>query len=257
MPAASPSDRVMWVTPSRIAYRGLFGRPDTRRFGAWFFYVGLDKPFVLSLDSQPATQRWIALVPPYTPHRVATADRSLGQVLLESETIGAQKQLRALIEGPARARQTRRRILEGFDRAVPEPEAFDAHFFGVTLAKRAIDPRIARIIETLGAAQDGDLSAKEWAAHLGVTASHFTHLFTDQAGCAFRRIRAWKRARSLLPIVDSQASLVDIALDIGYADSTHFSHAIRQHFGYKPSDIFAGSRRLSVVSNWSRQPLAA
>ena len=38
-----------------------------------------------------------------------------------------------------------------------------------------------------------------------------------------------------------------VALDIGYPDSTHFSHSIRQTFGLKPRDIFAGSRKLRII----------
>jgi len=43
-------------------------------------------------------------------------------------------------------------------------------------------------------------------------------------------------------------NLVHVALDTGYPDSTHFSHSIRQVYGLKPSDIFAGSRRLSIYA---------
>jgi methylphosphotriester-DNA--protein-cysteine methyltransferase len=66
-------------------------------------------------------------------------------------------------------------------------------------------------------------------------------------GIPFRSLRTWKRARSLLQHVHSGGSLIDVALDIGYPDSTHFSHSIRQTFGLKPRDIVAGSRKLRII----------
>jgi AraC-like DNA-binding protein len=40
-----------------------------------------------------------------------------------------------------------------------------------------------------------------------------------------------------------------VALDAGYPDSTHFSHSIRHVYGLKPRDLFAGSRRLTVLGD--------
>ncbi|HWV08043.1 MAG TPA: hypothetical protein VN156_00780, partial [Pseudomonas sp.] len=64
--------------------------------------------------------------------------------------------------------------------------------------------------------------------------------------------RTWRRARSLLHYVDRSHNLAQVALDIGYPDSTHFSHSIRQTYGLKPRDIFAGSRKLRLLG----EPLA-
>jgi AraC-like DNA-binding protein len=49
--------------------------------------------------------------------------------------------------------------------------------------------------------------------------------------------------------VNQDSNLAYIALETGYADSTHFSHSIRHVYGLKPKDIFAGSRRLAVYGN--------
>ena len=40
-----------------------------------------------------------------------------------------------------------------------------------------------------------------------------------------------------------------IAQDIGYPDSTHFSHSIRRFYGLKPRAIFSGSRDLAIYSS--------
>ena len=64
----------------------------------------------------------------------------------------------------------------------------------------------------------------------------------------FRCFRAWKRARSFLSYV-KLPNLTEVALQIGYPDSTHFSHSIRNVYGLTPTDIRAGSRRLAIVTH--------
>jgi len=36
---------------------------------------------------------------------------------------------------------------------------------------------------------------------------------------------------------------------LGYPDASHFSHAIRQTTGLRPSDILSGGRRLGIWSS--------
>jgi hypothetical protein len=80
------------------------------------------------------------------------------------------------------------------------------------------------------------------------TRSASWNLFKQEVGAPFRSFRTWKRARSLLHYVNRDANLAHVALDTGYPDSTHFSHSIRQVYGLKPKDIFAGSRRLAIYA---------
>ena len=84
---------------------------------------------------------------------------------------------------------------------------------------------------------------------MGLSFSRFLHLFKAEVGTPFRSLRTWKRARSLLHHVTRDTNLVHVALDTGYPDSTHFSHSIRQVYGLKPRDLFAGSRQLTVLGD--------
>jgi AraC-like DNA-binding protein len=93
------------------------------------------------------------------------------------------------------------------------------------------------------------VAAKECAALVNLSFSRFLHLFKEEVGIPFRNLRTWKRARSLLHYVHTSDNLTHVALDIGYPDSTHFSHSIRQVYGLKPKDIMAGSRKLRVIAH--------
>jgi len=92
----------------------------------------------------------------------------------------------------------------------------------------------------------GKMTAADCAASVHLSPSRFLHLFKDQTGISFRAFRAWKRARHLLHFVNEDINLAHLAQDIGYPDSTHFSHSIRRFYGLQPRAIFSGSRDLAI-----------
>jgi len=122
---------------------------------------------------------------------------------------------------------------------------------------RRLDPRIEGVVERVRADPALAWQAGDAAAHCGLSASRFMHLFKDEVGVGWRAYRAWKRARGLLDRVHSGESLTQLALTLGYPDATHFSHAIRQVTGLRPSDIVLGSRHLGVWSELGVTPGAA
>jgi AraC-like DNA-binding protein len=90
------------------------------------------------------------------------------------------------------------------------------------------------------------VTANGCAAEVGLSTSRFLHLFKQETGISFRSFRAWKRARHLLNFANQDLNLAHLAQDIGYPDSTHFSHSIRRFYGLKPRAIFSGSRDLMI-----------
>jgi AraC-like DNA-binding protein len=242
-------ERIMLVNPDRVFYLGLLGVPARRNFGAFTIYASLDSPFRLSVNDGPWKTRQLALVPPYTAHRIQTDDRLIGSIMIESESIGA---LPAIIT--TQNRDALVRIRAGFSylqqvggEGIPEGLDPDLLFFGETLPQRTLDPRVAAVVARIKADPACHCTAEECAEASGLSFSRFLHLFKDEVAVTFRRFRAWKRARLFLHHVNRQSSLTDIALEAGYPDSTYFSHSIRQVYGLRPKDIFAGSRRLAVL----------
>ena len=123
---------------------------------------------------------------------------------------------------------------------------FDQMCFGETLPRRPLDPRVVRAIARIGRFSGEPLTATTCAAEAGLSASRFLHLFKQETGISFRSFRAWKRARHLLNFANQDLNLAHLAQDIGYPDSTHFSHSIRRFYGLKPRAIFSGSRDLMI-----------
>ena len=89
-----------------------------------------------------------------------------------------------------------------------------------------------------------------------MSSSRFLHLFKQETGISFRAFRAWKRARHLLHFANQDINLAHLAQDIGYPDSTHFSHSIRRFYGLKPRAIFSGSRDLAIYRSDPGAPAA-
>lgn len=258
------ADRMMWITPDRIFYAGLLGAPVLHAKGALIVYVAIEAPLRIRIDGGEWETTEVAVVQPYVPYEIACDGRHVLDILIEPETVHLDKlppELRACgaVNAPdlaARIRRAHAQLISAGAGVDLRIEDFDATFFGDPLPARRLDPRIATVLDRIKKNLLAVNAAEECAARAGLSFSRFLHLFKEQTGAPFRSFRTWKRARSLLHYVNRSSNLVDVALDIGYPDSTHFSHSIRQTFGLKPRDILAGSRKLKLIAD-QPQPYAA
>ena len=193
-------------------------------------------------------------MPAYREHSIEPEHPSVIGVLVEPESVDptALERLSASLgaldeaELAARLRAAHARL-----RAMPlkhrmSSAEFDAAVFGAPLAPRALDARIARVLAALRDQPGEAFTAADCAAMVSLSVSRFLHLFKQETGIAFRACRAWKRARHLLNFANETINMAHLALDIGYPDSTHFSHSIRRFYGLKPRAIFSGSRQLEI-----------
>ncbi len=256
-PRRLPSaERMMWITPERVFYAGLLGEPSMHTRGCLTVHVAVEAPLKVCVAGGPWQQAEVAVVQPGMPYQVACEGRHAIGLLVEPETVdmgtlpGLLRSSGAVHapEFAAHVRQCHARMVAAGAALDVRPADFDPLFFGAPLPPRVLDPRIAAVLDRLRADPSSVLSAHECARQAGLSFSRFLHLFREQAGVPFRSLRSWKRARSLLHHVTSAPPLVDLALDIGYPDSSHFSHSIRQSYGLKPRDIVAGSRKLRVIA---------
>ncbi|VVP32263.1 Invasion protein InvF [Pseudomonas fluorescens] len=88
--------------------------------------------------------------------------------------------------------------------------------------------------------EKGSSSAKlnDLASHYGVSVSHFRRLCHQALGCAAKpELREWRTAQALLTLVERAQSLTDVAMEYGYASSSHFSKDIRELVGVTPSSL--------------------
>lgn len=255
------SGHLMLITPERVFYAGLLGRPRARCSGAFNVYVAIEGGLCLTTSDGRETFCELAAVLPNIRHTIASDYRSVLSLVIEPESVpsGVFEDLVKRLSGPESAAFANRiraayvalRERKGNDigsNDISNAE-FDLLCLGEALPRRALDPRVARSIVQIGKFCGEPVTAASCAAEAGLSPSRFLHLFKEETGISFRSFRAWKRARHLLHFANQDINLAHLAQDIGYPDSTHFSHSIRRFYGLKPRAIFSGSRDLAIYTS--------
>ena len=88
------------------------------------------------------------------------------------------------------------------------------------------------------------------AHSLGVSPSHLAHVFRDEVGMPLHRYHVQLRmALALNELGASGRNLSRLALDLGFANHSHFTSAFRQWFGFPPSRAHVRLRRLCVPTS--------
>ena len=251
------SGHLMLITPERVFYAGLLGRPRQRCSGAFNIYVSIEGGLWLTTADGRESYGEMVAVLPNVRHTIASDHRSVLSIVIEPESVrpGMLEDLAKRLaepEGEAFTGRIRAAYLElrehhaGNEFSSAE---FDTLCLGEALPRRELDPRVARAILQIGKFSGEPVTAASCAAEAGLSPSRFLHLFKEETGISFRSFRAWKRARHLLHFANQDINLAHLAQDIGYPDSTHFSHSIRRFYGLKPRAIFSGSRDLAIYSH--------
>ncbi|MDO8401582.1 MAG: AraC family transcriptional regulator [Bradyrhizobium sp.] len=262
--ARRESGHLMLITPERVFYAGLLGRPRQRCPGAFHVYVSIEAGLWLTTATGYESYGELAVVLPNVRHTIASDHRSAICLVIEPESVreGAFETLAARLSGAdapffaQRVRAAYRALQQrqhGDDISNAE---FDTMCFGEALPPRSLDPRVIKSIAQIGRFCGDPVTAASCAAEAGLSSSRFLHLFKQETGISFRAFRAWKRARHLLHFANQDLNLAHLAQDIGYPDSTHFSHSIRRFYGLKPRAIFSGSRDLAIYRSDPGMPAA-
>lgn len=248
------SGHLMLITPERVFYAGLLGRPRERCSGAFNIYVAIEDGLWLTTSDGRKCHGEMVAVLPNVRHTIASDYRSVLSIVIEPESVcpGVLEDLAGRLAGPegkAFAERIRAAYLALRERHAGDDFSsaeFDFLCLGEALPQRVLDPRVARAILQIGRFCGEPVTAASCAAEAGLSPSRFLHLFKEETGISFRSFRAWKRARHLLHFANQDINLAHLAQDIGYPDSTHFSHSIRRFYGLKPRAIFSGSRDLAI-----------
>lgn len=90
----------------------------------------------------------------------------------------------------------------------------------------------------LGLDLDRPLSLGQVAARLDVSVFHLSRVFREATGMGLHAYRDQLRLRRWLPsVLDGSVRLTDLALEAGYASSSHFTDRFRAVYGVAPSRL--------------------
>ena len=115
--------------------------------------------------------------------------------------------------------------------------------FSKKRARRHIDLRVSRVVEALHEHYDDLRPVAQVASSVGLSASRFQHLFTQEVGVPFRRYRAWRRMRAAITNVINGSNFTTAAYAAGFADQAHFAREFRRTFGAPASRGLSRVRR--------------
>ncbi len=245
---------MIMVAPDRVLHVCRLGsRLDFREIGAHVVYVGVEGEVTVSWTDRPQERSRVVVVPAYGKHRIAADRQVVKTILIEPETVSDRclADLSARLACPKGADPLVERLLG--HGAVPDEmpggafpvisrDGFDLAVFGGALEGRQLDERIEYAMAFIRRRLGDTVLTADCAQEFSLSSSRFRRLFADNTGIPFRRYRMWKRARAYLEQVFEPASLTEIALELGYPDSAHFSRSIRATYGLTPRDMRAKMR---------------
>ncbi len=100
------------------------------------------------------------------------------------------------------------------------------------------DILIDRAIQVLERHYSADVTDTAIADRLGVSTSHFRHLFKQRTGQPFHKfLISMRLEQARLAILQTDRSIHEIAMEVGFQSPAHFSRAFTQRFGTPPSAL--------------------
>lgn len=128
-----------------------------------------------------------------------------------------------------------RRIVENVLAPVFDPN--------LTRTKILMDRALAYIDQNLHRQLDDDRVARE----VGLSTSHFRHLFRQTTGQPFRKyLMAIRLERARHLIVEGDMPVSEIAIEVGFTGLAHFTRAFVQRFSAPPSSLRRGSMAITA-----------
>src|SRR5438309_8529698 len=98
------SGRLMLISPERVFYAGLLGRPRKRTSGGYNIYAAMCGQLTIT-EGKSEVVGEVAVIPPYVAHSVESEHPCIICLVIEPETVepSAMEELSARIAGPGAA----------------------------------------------------------------------------------------------------------------------------------------------------------
>jgi AraC-like DNA-binding protein len=233
------------VDDGHALFAGPLHRNALHRHSVPVYLAGLYGTFQLRIEGAAWLSCRTAAIPAGMPYEFDMGGEPLSVFYLEPNVagvdaltplVGSPHEVRGALIGAAGAVAQLRQLYEDDgSRAYIGVALKELTDFFKQRAVRQMDPRVSRAVGHMQR-HHGDLTpAGEIAASVGLSASRFQHLFTENVGVPFRRYRAWHRLRGAIREVSNGSSYTSAAHAAGFADQAHFARDFRRTFGARAS----------------------
>jgi AraC-like DNA-binding protein len=238
---AGELDALWHVEEGRTFFAGPLEYNASHQHGAPVYLAGLYGKFGLRVEGR----RWMtcrtAMIPAGVRHELDVGGSPLAVFYIEPDVASAEaltkfvrdaSEVDGALVGNSGEVKSFRALYE--DRASTRwagAALGDLLTFASRRAARTIDPRVAAVVRRMSAGTEDLGSVVRAASAVGLSASRFQHVFTEQVGVPFRRYRAWQRMRAAIAEIVDGASFTQSAHAAGFFDQAHFAHDFRRTFG--------------------------
>jgi len=234
----------MVVGEDRVALSGSLDAIGRHRHAAPAVVVGLDAPLAF-VSAAGGHRSRAALLAPGFHHAVDTRGGRIAVFLLPSDALavgGLSGSIADLSRVSAWVELGEAVACGGLTTFDPV-DALLAREGRAAAGLRPIHERLRAALDVLRARLDENLSVEELASCAGLSPAHLMTLAREQLGAPLRAHRRWLRTFRVARDYARGATLTEAAHAAGFASSSHLSTAARAHFGIRPSDVLAPSRR--------------
>lgn len=208
--------------------------------------VGLERPFRVRLGPDaPWIESSAAVFAPNQAHQIDCGGSMLAHLFIElpqrQETVASVSDARYhllpdFIAVQAALDAARHGGL-GIDGAQQAAQQWLGCALPDTSAPCGFDPRIAQVLDWIGAHSDAPLNGAMLAERVHLSASRFTHLFRQQTGLSLSRYLLWVRLLAAVAAVARGENMTSAAHSAGFSDLAHMSRTFRSMFGVVPSEL--------------------
>jgi AraC-like DNA-binding protein len=240
-----PFHSQLYLGKGRALYCGPLQHLEAHVYGAPVLHVGIYGPFRLTLGDGVWRSYRAAVVPSGLRHALDLAGGVHGKLFVETDSPFASAFRRRFpyCRGAVTSLNDPETIalFHWIFEDDPKQDAVESRLdllLAPTQGKPLLDWRIQKVVELIRNEPDRNYSQGELAASLGLSPSRLLHLFSEQVGVPYRRFRMWKRLMLSFELLHTQDNMTFAALDSGFADATHYSHAFRDTFGVNPAPVF-------------------
>ena len=226
-----------------------------------FKISGPDCLFVVDGVDCPLTDETVVLVNPWVTHASRATPRGAQTYLLAVDSyagIYAGRPLRFShpclpLPRPIRRQVdfiARRIVTDDLEKAdIQDLMRAVARAFSAREADRHypphVDYRIRRVLKATLRAGSGEPRVEDLPASAGLSRSRFFELFRQGVGVSPRAyFNAHRLEDAIGRLADRNSPIGDIARELGFSSTAHFTRFMRHHLGSPPSELRRGARKL-------------
>ena len=240
MPDAAKNAPIWYLDRRRALFAGPLGKNAHHRHSTPVFLAGLYGKFPIRVDGGAWRFCRTAAIPTGLSYEFDMEGAPLAVFYAEASAAGAEGLSRLVHEGEDVAGAlvgnageigVLREMYEDPDSLSWIDRGLDDLIGFASRKAHPVDPRMARVVETLHESYADLRRVGAVAESVGLSPSRFQHVFTREVGVPFRRYRGWCRMRAAIRAVLDGSNLTAAAHAAGFADQAHFARDFRRMFG--------------------------